>query len=76
MEWRTRNRCARCAFDPGVDRTYCYWHVFVPRIRPGQLYAYWVEGPCDPSTGMRFYPTMLLLDPYGRAIVAVVGDDL
>lgn len=59
--------------DPAVDRTYYYWHVFVPGIRPGQLDAYRVEGPCDPSTGMRVDPTKLLLDPYGRAIVVPEG---
>jgi glycogen operon protein len=59
--------------DPAVNRTYYYWHVFVPDVRPGQLYAYRVEGPFDPSTGMRFDPTKVLLDPYGRAVVVPVG---
>ena len=54
--------------DPSVNRTYHYWHVFVPDVRPGQLYAYRVEGPFDPSNGMRFDPTKVLLDPYGRAV--------
>ena len=26
--------------DPRTHRTYHYWHVFVPGIRPGQVYAY------------------------------------
>jgi isoamylase len=55
--------------DPAVNRTYHYWHVFVPDVRPGQLYAYRVEGPFDPSSGMRFDPTRVLLDPYGRGVV-------
>ncbi len=55
--------------DPAVERTYYYWHVFVPGIRPGQLYTYRVDGPFDPPSGMRFDPTKFLLDPYGRAIV-------
>jgi isoamylase len=25
-------------FDPGSDRTYHYWHLFVPGVRAGQLY--------------------------------------
>jgi fructose/tagatose bisphosphate aldolase len=25
--------------DPAANRTYYYWHVFVPHVRPGQLYA-------------------------------------
>ena len=56
--------------DPSVNRTYHYWHVFVPDVRPGQLYAYRVEGPLDPPSGMRFDPTKVLLDPYGRGVVA------
>jgi len=55
--------------DPSVNRTYHYWHVFVPDVRPGQLYAYRVEGPFDPSCGLRFDPTKVLLDPYGRGVV-------
>ena len=52
--------------DPSANRTYHYWHVFVPNVRAGQLYGYRVEGPFDPSSGMRFDPTKVLLDPYGR----------
>src|SRR5262245_19825551 len=42
--------------DPSVNRTYHYWHVFVPGVRPGQLYEYRVEGPSDPPDGLRFDP--------------------
>jgi isoamylase len=55
--------------DPVANRTYHYWHVFVPGIRAGQLYGYRFYGPLDPSTGMRFDPEKLLLDPYGRGVV-------
>ena len=55
--------------DPSANRTYHYWHVFVPNVRPGQLYGYCVEGPFDPSSGMRFDPTKVLLDPYGRGVM-------
>jgi pullulanase/glycogen debranching enzyme len=34
--------------DPSANRTYFYWHVFVPNVRPGQVYAYRVEGPFHP----------------------------
>jgi len=57
-------------FDPVTNRTYHYWHAFVPGVRAGQLYAYRVDGPFDPAAGLRFDPNKLLLDPYGRAIVA------
>jgi isoamylase len=55
--------------DPSVNCTYYYWHAFLLGVRPGQLYAYRVEGPFDPSTGMRFDPSKILLDPYGRGVV-------
>ena len=54
--------------DGAADRTYHYWHVFVPQVKPGQIYGYRVEGPFDPSQGMRFDPAKVLLDPYGRAV--------
>jgi isoamylase len=54
--------------DPSTNRTYYYWHAFVPAVRPGQLYAYRVDGPFDPANGMRFDATKVLLDPYGRGV--------
>ena len=54
--------------DPSTNRTYYYWHVFVPNVRPGQLYGYRVDGPLDPSSGLRFDATKVLLDPYGRGV--------
>jgi isoamylase len=59
--------------DATINRTYHYWHVFVPGVRPGQLYGYRVTGPWDPANGMRFDPTKVLLDPYGRAVVVPKG---
>src|SRR4029453_7144071 len=55
--------------DPSIHRTYYYWHVFVPNVRRGQLYAYRVDGPFDPSNGLRFDATKVLLDPYGRGVM-------
>jgi isoamylase len=55
--------------DGASNRTYNYWHVFVPDVKPGQIYAYRVQGRFDPGTGMRFDPTKILLDPYGRGVV-------
>jgi isoamylase len=55
--------------DPRKNRTYHYWHVFVPGIGPGQLYGYRVHGPNAPERGLRFDPGKVLLDPYGRAVV-------
>ena len=55
--------------DPAANRTYHYWHVFVPGVQPGQLYGFRAHGRFDPSQGLRFDPRKLLLDPYGRAVV-------
>src|SRR5271156_6534957 len=48
--------------DPVVNRTYYYWHVFVPGVQTGQLYGYRVEGPSDPGHGLRFDAGKVLLD--------------
>src|SRR5246500_3479780 len=61
------------SLDPRTHRTYHYWHVFVPGIRPGQVYAYRADGPFDPGRGLRFDPAKALLDPYGRAVVVPDG---
>jgi glycogen operon protein len=55
-------------FDPRKNRTYHYWHVFVPGVGPGQVYAYRAEGPTDPAAGLRFDGRKVLLDPYGRCM--------
>jgi len=55
--------------DPLTNRTYHYWHVFVPRVEAGQIYGFRTFGPFEPDRGLRFDPSKLLLDPYGRAVV-------
>jgi glycogen operon protein len=55
--------------DPAADRTYHYWHVFLPDVKAGQIYAYRASGPFEPSKGLRFDPEKVLLDPYGRGVV-------
>jgi isoamylase len=61
------------SLDPSANRTYHYWHVFVPELRPGQLYGYRAHGPFDPSQGLRFDASKVLLDPYGRGVVVPTG---
>jgi glycogen operon protein len=51
------------------------WHLYLPEIKPGQLYGYRVHGPYDPSAGHRCNPNKLLLDPYAKAIVGEVSFD-
>ena len=54
--------------DRRTNRTYHYWHVFVPGISAGQHYAYRASGPFEPERGLRFDPDKVLLDPYGRCV--------
>ncbi|QXD14355.1 glycogen debranching protein GlgX [Rhodocaloribacter litoris] len=58
----------RIVFDPKVNRTFYYWHVFVPGVEAGQLYGYRVHGPFRPEAGDRFDGMKLLVDPYARAV--------
>ncbi len=59
--------------DPVANRTYHYWHVFVPGVRPGQIYGYRVQGADEPANGLRFDSEKVLLDPYGRGVVVPEG---
>jgi glycogen operon protein len=54
------------------EHTNQVWHVYLPEVRPGQLYGYRVYGPYEPETGHRFNPAKLLLDPYAKAIAGSI----
>jgi isoamylase len=51
------------------------WHVYIPGLKPGQLYGYRVSGPYEPENGHRFNPNKLLLDPYAKAISGTINWD-
>jgi len=55
-----------------TDRTYSVWHVYIPGLKPGQLYGFRVHGPYRPEEGLRFNPHKLLIDPNGKAISGVL----
>ena len=57
---------------PVTEHTDQVWHVFLPDVRPGQLYGFRVSGPYDPERGLRFNSSKLLLDPYAKAIAGEV----
>ena len=64
-----------CADAPGEsarialpERTDFVWHGYLPDVTPGQLYGYRVSGPYDPSSGHRFNPAKVVLDPYAKRI--------
>lgn len=50
--------------DPGRDRTGSYWHITVPGVDHGQVYAWQI----DSATGGTTRPPRTLLDPYGLAV--------
>lgn len=54
---------------PTTNRSYHYWHAFVPGTQPGQLYGFRARGQFEPASGARFDPSKVLLDPYGRCVV-------
>jgi isoamylase len=58
---------------PMTEHTDQVWHVFLPDVRPGQLYGFRVYGPYDPERGMRFNSSKLLIDPYAKAIAGQVN---
>ena len=36
---------------PLENRTYHYWHVFVPGVEAGQIYGFRAQGPFEPDSG-------------------------
>ena len=76
-------RVELCLFDGAdaetrievTERTALNWHCYLPRVGPGQGYGYRVHGPYDPSSGDRFNPAKLLIDPYAKAIDGTIGWD-
>ncbi len=58
---------------PMTEQTDQVWHIFLPDVRPGQLYGFRVFGPYDPERGMRFNSSKLLIDPYAKAIAGRVN---
>ncbi len=58
---------------PMTEHTDQVWHIFLPDVRPGQLYGYRVTGPYDPTRGLRFNNSKLLIDPYAKAIAGDIN---
>jgi isoamylase len=69
-----------CLFDddnaetrvPMPEKDALVWHVYLPRVEPGQRYGYRVHGPYDPPNGHRCDPSKLLLDPYAKAFEGAI----
>ena len=60
---------------PMTERTHHMYHVYLPDIKPGQLYGYRVHGPYDPLNGHRFNPAKLVIDPYAKAVAGTISWD-
>jgi len=58
-----------------TEQTDQVWHIYLPEVRPGQLYGYRVHGPYAPDEGHRFNPAKLVRDPYARAFSGVIKWD-
>ena len=54
------------------ERSNHVWHVYIPELKPGQLYGYRVHGPFEPQNGHRFNPNKLLIDPYAKSISGTI----
>ena len=69
-----------CLFDddgnetriPMTERDALVWHVYLPRVGPGQRYGYRVHGPYEPKRGLRCDPSKLLIDPYAKALEGAI----
>jgi glycogen operon protein len=61
--------------DPKGNRSYHYWHAFVPGLGPGQVYAYRAHGPLATERGLRFDGEKVLLDPYGLGVAVPAAYD-
>lgn len=59
--------------DPSRNKTYHYWHCFIPGLKSGQIYCFRAHGPFEPAHGFRFVNAKVLLDPYGKAVAVPEG---
>ena len=58
-----------------TEQTDYIWHIYVPGLKPGQLYGFRVSGPYEPENGHRYNPNKLLIDPYAKAISGTIEWD-
>ena len=78
----TATKVELCLFDEAGSQHECVglrevtgyvWHAYLPEVSPSQLYGYRFHGPYEPTTGLRFNPAKLLIDPYAKAITGSVN---
>ncbi|HEX3427093.1 MAG TPA: glycogen debranching protein GlgX [Acidimicrobiales bacterium] len=61
--------------EPGMNKSFHFWHVHVAGVGAGQLYAYRMDGPTNTSqSGCRFNRNKVLIDPYALGNVNHLWD--
>ncbi|MDN5289108.1 MAG: glycogen operon protein [Mucilaginibacter sp.] len=73
--FNTANDEVESARVPITELSEQIWHIYIPGLKPGQLYGYRVYGPYEPENGHRFNPNKLLADPYAKAVAGTVKWD-
>ncbi|HXS36837.1 MAG TPA: glycogen debranching protein GlgX [Flavipsychrobacter sp.] len=58
-----------------IERSGNVWHIYIPGLKPGQIYGYRVYGSYDPANGARYNPNKLLIDPNAKAITGPIEWD-
>ena len=53
--------------DSSINKTGHVWHVEILGAGEGLLYLYKIDGPYEPTKGLRFNPHKYLFDPYAKA---------
>jgi len=62
--------------DKNLNKTGDIWHIWIDRLKKGQVYGYKIDGEYRPEEGHRYNFNKLLLDPYSRAITGNFKWDL
>lgn len=60
--------CAEIPLDPVINKTGDVWHILVFGLPDELLYGYRVDGGFHPRTGQRFDASVVVLDPYAKAL--------
>ncbi|AFM23268.1 glycogen debranching enzyme GlgX [Desulfomonile tiedjei DSM 6799] len=61
--------------DPGTNRTYFFWHVFVEKLPENTYYTWRMDGPSDTAqSGCRFDGSVELVDPWAVAVSDCLWD--
>ncbi|MFO7776578.1 MAG: alpha-amylase family glycosyl hydrolase, partial [Candidatus Hydrogenedentota bacterium] len=60
--------------NPRKHRFGHVWSVVVEGLEAGVIYAYRVDGPCDPKRGHRYDARHYLIDPYAKVVVNNTGE--